>query len=225
MLFENEEHLLEELQSEENLNKWCRLPQLMVRLICARGECYSSNEKFVAIDKLEQQEWAFIKFNTYDRKQCLMNYSLVDCTKDFLSGSCHVSLRNSSRKNVVTFVPKYFIYRWHHFCDKYKDPKLGNELSYVLDNAMKSANKWVHIQAGRFRILSGYISNNMRNEDVPNLPLVYRVQHFGENSCVFSSLISALHYMNDYKTRDLLSDHAGISLCYHKMSVATESLN
>ena len=224
-LFENEEHLLEELQSEENLNKWCRLPLLMVRLIRARGECYSSNEKFIAFDKLEQQEWAFIKLNTYDREQCIMNYSLVDSAKDFAPGSCHVSLRNSSRKNVVPFVPKYFIYRWHHFCDKYKDPKLGNELSYVLDNAMKSANKWVRIQAGRFRILSGYISNNMRNEDVPNLPLVYRVQRFGENSCVFSSLISALHYMNDYKTRDLLSDHVGISLCYHKMSVATESLN
>ncbi len=53
--------------------------------------------------------------------------------------------------------------------------------------------------------------------------MVYRVQPFGENSCVFSSLISALHYLNDYKMRDLLTEYVATSLCYKKMRAVSES--
>ena len=222
-LFENEQDLLKELQSDENLNKWCRLPKLMVRLIRARGECYSSNEKFIAFDKLEQQIWPFIKYNSNESEQCTEIKQLVDSKDEFVDGTVHISLGDASRQDFVMFVPRYFLYRWHHFCEKHRDPKIGNELSNVLTMAMENPNTWVRVEAGRHRLSSTYTPDARDCNHSPHLPVVYRVQPFGENSCVFSSLISALHYLNDYKMRDMLSEYVLTSLCYKKMTAVSES--
>ncbi len=47
------------------------------------------------------------------------------------------------------------------------------------------------------------------------------MQPFGERSCVFNSLLNALHYINDYQGRDLLLDHLPTSLNYQKMKVVS----
>lgn len=222
-LFENEQDLLKQLHSDENLNKWCRLPKLIVQLIRARGECYSNNEKFIAFDKLEQQIWPFIKYNTHDSDQCTEIKQLVDSKDEFVDGAVHISLGDATRQDFVMFVPRYFLYRWHHFCEKHKDPKIGNELSNVLTMAVENPNTWVRVEAGRHRLSSTYSPDARDCNHSPHLPVVYRVQPFGENSCVFSSLISALHYLNDYKMRDMLSEYVLTSLCYKKMTAVSES--
>jgi hypothetical protein len=222
-LFENEQDLLKQLQSDENLNKWCRLPKLMVRLIRARGECFSSNDKFIAFDKLEQQEWPFIKYNSYDKDQCTGDNKIVDSSEEFVNGTVHISLGDPRVRNFVDFVPRYFLYRWHHFCEKHRDPKIGNEFANVLMMAMEEPNTWVRVEAGRYRLSSTYTPDGRGCSGSPSLPVVYRLQPFGENSCVFSSLISALHYLNDYKMRDLLTEYVATSLCYKKMRAVSES--
>jgi uncharacterized protein YfeS len=44
-----------------------------------------------------------------------------------------------------------------------------------------------------------------------------------ETSCVFRSLINALHYINDFKGRDELKRHIESSLDYRKMSAVSHS--
>jgi hypothetical protein len=43
-------------------------------------------------------------------------------------------------------------------------------------------------------------------------PILYKVQPVGESSCVFSSLISVMHYINDYHCRDMLMNFQPNSL-------------
>jgi hypothetical protein len=89
--------------------------------------------------------------------------------------------------------------------------------------AMEEPNTWVRVEAGRYRLSSTYTPDGRGCSGSPSLPVVYRLQPFGENSCVFSSLISALHYLNDYKMRDLLTEYVATSLCYKKMRAVSES--
>ena len=223
-LFENEQDLLKQLQSNENLNRWCRLPKLMVRLIRSRGVCFSSNDKFIAYDKLEQQQWPFIRYNTNDaEQQCAGDNEIVDSSEEFVSGTAHISFGDANVQNLVDFAPKYFLYRWHHAYEKSKTPEVGNVVSNLLLMAMEQPNTWVRVEAGRYRLSSTYSPEARARMGSPSLPVVFRVQPPGEESCVFSSLVSAMHYLNDYKMRDMLSSYIQTSLCYRKMTAVSES--
>jgi hypothetical protein len=149
--YENEQDLLKQLQSDDNLKKWCRLPKLIVRLIHARGECFSSNDKFIALDKLEEQNWPFMRYNTCVSEQSTGTKQLVDSKDEFVDGTVHISLGDARLRDFVMFVPRYFLYRWHHFCEQHRDPKIGNEFSNVLTMAMENPNMWVCVEAGHYR--------------------------------------------------------------------------
>lgn len=232
-LLVNERELLDQLRSKEFLNKWCILPTSVLRLIQLRGDVFSNEDKFISFDTLEQHEWSYMKFSTFDGRREIGNYSLVDTEEDLEANTFHISLTDSNKQRFVRFVPKYYIYRWHRFCDLYKSSNQENEFSNIFIKARRYANQWVRLDAGRFRYSSNII-NIARNRNVPKCPLIYRVQSVGESSCVFSSLISAMHYINDHQSRDLLMDKLPNSLsatclaaeeCINRESYAAVLLN
>jgi len=222
-LFENEMDLLGQLQSSDMIEKWCTLPPVIKTLIQTRGDTFSNHDKFLRFDQLEQQEWSFLRCSTFDERQMSSSsYHLVDSPADITCNSFYISVTDVHRRCFVDYVPKYYIYRWHRFCDLYKGKSPINEFTNLLNKAKAKSNRWVRIDAGRLQ--NPNKTNISRKIENVNLPTLYKVQGFGENTCVFASIISTLHYMNDYEARDLLETHVDSSADFLKM-VTHQSVN
>jgi hypothetical protein len=107
---------------------------------------------------------------------------------------------------------------WTLVCGKDLAPGQQNEVTNIEQHAKKFRNKWVEIPTGsykrKFQELDRYDAN---------VPKSFRMQPTGERSCVFNSLINALHYINDYAGRDQLLNYLPTSLNYEKMSMFSHS--
>jgi len=199
-LFEHEKDLLDQLCAEENKNKWCDIPVVLKDIWRARGECYSNNSRFASFDKLEQHQWSYMKLCTFQNRKYTTNCQLVDLKADFKAGAYHISLADSAKSIYVTFVPRFYLYRWHRFCEKFKSPSQVNDFDNLFRKASNNPYKWVRMDAGRFRCS---VHREDTTYEMTTLPTIYRKQTVGESSCVFASLISALHYIHDFQERDL----------------------
>jgi len=215
-LFENEEVLLNQLCNEDNNNKWCQIPEVLQDLFRARGECFSNDFRFINYDKAEMHQWSFMKFSTYGGRAPTSNYRFVDLEEKFKPGTYHISLATSSKSTFVNYVPKYYLLRWQRFCDKFKNTNQINDYDNLLHKARSNANRWVRMDAGRYRNI---IEDDRDKYQLTCLPRNYKMQGIGESTCVFSSLISALHYIHDYHGRDLLVDKLHKSVDYSQMSI------
>ncbi len=215
-LFENEQVLLNQLCNEDNNNKWCQIPEVLQDLFRARGECFSNDFRFINYDKAEMHQWSFMKFSTYGGRAPTSNYRFVDLEEKFKPGTYHISLATSSKSIFVNYVPKYYLLRWQRFCDKFKNTNQINDYDNLLHKARSNANRWVRMDAGRYR---NDIEDDRDKYQLTCLPRNYKMQGIGESTCVFSSLISALHYIHDYHGRDLLVDKLHKSVDYSQLSI------
>lgn len=214
-LFENEKDLLDQLCAEENQNKWCDIPVILKDIWRARGECYSNDSRFASFDKLEQHQWSYMKLCTFQNRKYTTNCQLVDLKADFKAGTYHISLADSARSIYVNYVPRFYLCRWHRFCEKFKSPSQVNDFDNLFRKASNNPNKWVRMDAGRFRC-SVHREDTMY--EMTTLPTIYRKQTVGESSCVFASLISALHYIHDFQERDLLLNKIQSSLDFNHLA-------
>ncbi len=121
-----------------------------------------------------------------------------------------------SKSTFVNYVPKYYLLRWQRFCDKFKNTNQINDYDNLLHKARSNANRWVRMDAGRYR---NDIEDDRDKYQLTCLPRNYKMQGIGESTCVFSSLISALHYIHDYHGRDLLVDKLHKSVDYSQLSI------
>jgi hypothetical protein len=174
-LFENETDFLGQLQSSDMIEKWCTLPPVIKTLIQTRGDTFSNHDKFLRFDQLEQQEWSFLRCSTFDERQMSSSsYHLVDSPADITCNSFYISVTDVHRRCFVDYVPKYYIYRWHRFCDLYKGKSPINEFTNLLNKAKAKSNRWVRIDAGRLQ--NPNKTNISRKIENVNLPTLYKVQ-------------------------------------------------
>jgi hypothetical protein len=219
-LFENEQELLRVICSKENRNKWYTLPTAFGKLIRQRGRVFSDVELYKSFDLLEQHMWSYMKYNTYKREEPQITFVMIDQQAKCRHGTYYISLATADKQHVVQFVPKYYILRWMHFCSQHLSFDGTNEYDNTFEKARKYSNRWVEIDAGaQKRSYSDYIEE----EKDTDMPHIFKKQSEGEFSCVFSSLISAFHYINDYTARDLLSANLTASLNYSEMCEASNS--
>jgi hypothetical protein len=68
----------------------------------------------------------------------------------------------------------------------------------------------VEIDAGASKSIHNYVEGGT--------PANYRVQPFGENSCIMTSLVNAFHYINDWEGRNKLLRKISVSIDYSKYS-------
>jgi hypothetical protein len=195
---------------------WHDIPSKLLKFIHSHGRCYSNETVFDAYHLCESQQWQFIKFNA----EVEQTKFLVDLEEDFdRTTDGYFSLTNDKTKGPeVKFVPLYYMRVWTLVCGKDLVPGQENEVTNIDRHAKKFRNRWVEIPTGaykrKFQDLDKY--------DV-NVPKSFRLQPVGERSCVFNSLINALHYINDYAGRDQLLKNLQTSLNYEKMSLVSHS--
>ena len=195
---------------------WHDVPKKLLKFIRSHGRCYSNEKVFDAYHLCESQQWQFIKFNS----EVEQTKFLVDLEEDFdRTTDGYFSLTNDKTKGPeVKFVPLYYMRVWTLICGKDLLPGQENEVTNIERHAKKFRNRWVEIPSGaykrKFQDLDKYDEN---------VPKSFRMQPFGERSCVFNSLINALHYINDYSGRDQLLKNLPTSLNYEKMSLVSHS--
>jgi hypothetical protein len=108
-------------------------------------------------------------------------------------------------------IPRYYLKRWELSCEKAKMPGTQNEYINVLAEAIDNANRWIEIPQGSSK--KNYFSLDFGTVH-HHLPKSFRIQPPSENSCIFNSLVNALHYINDYEARDLVLVELNKSLEY-----------
>ncbi len=205
---------LANIQAEKRI--WHNIPSKLLSFIRSHARCYSNETVFDAYHLCESQQWQFIKFNAEVEK----TEFIVDLEEDYdTTTDGYFSLTNDKTKGPeVRFVPLYYMRVWTLVCGKDLAPGQQNEVTNIEQHAKKFRNKWVEIPTGsykrKFQELDRYDAN---------VPKSFRMQPTGERSCVFNSLINALHYINDYAGRDQLLNYLPTSLNYEKMSMFSHS--
>ena len=213
---------LKELQKQATLVKekkgkgklWYTLPADLLEFVQSHGRCYSNEEVFDEYHKCELSEWVYIKYNC----NVAGAKHIVDQQLHYDKDTCaYFSFTNDRQEGPqVKFVPLYYLRVWTLNCNYGLANGQENEVTNIVEQAKAFRNQWVEIPQGAFKRKHVDMDKTNGNE-----PKNYRVQPFGERSCVFNSLLNALHYINDYQGRDLLLDHLPTSLNYQKMKVVS----
>jgi hypothetical protein len=113
-----------------------------------------------------------------------------------------ISLSSNKKRADVFMVPRYYLDKWRLNCELDRNQRQSdNEFDLMICKAKKKPNRWVEIDAGSYRSVSLLNFPKGMND---NYPRSFRMQPFGENTCVFNSLINAMHYITDYRARDEL---------------------
>jgi len=193
---------------------WIPLDDTVAEFINEHGRTFANDELFDIMCVCESKEWSYMKFNTWNQRRLSndMKYILTDSKKEAKKKNvCWISLTNDRSSNEVPFAPLYFLLNWKHTCNVDRDENHPNEVEQLLEKAKMNAGDWIEIDAGSSRRIGQGNSFRYRNR---SLPRSYRIQPYGENSCVVNSLLNAFHYINDWEARDILKNEIATSLSY-----------
>ena len=203
--------------------EWVPLPENVIEYIVQFGRTFGNNSLFDTLEEVEETEWQYMKFNTWNGRKVSMNYkiSMTDLESfHSKSGYCWLSFSNNCFKTQVPFVPTFFYLKWLHTCNIDRDSNHPNEVEGLFKRAKQNAGNWIEIDAGSSRRVGE--GNSFRYRD-RNLPKSYRLQPYGENSCIFNSLANAMHYINDWRARDMLIASIPSSLSYDSYKTVAAS--
>jgi hypothetical protein len=183
--------------------------------------CFSKYKNYKRLQQCEDIEWAYIRYNTFNKYQPSMGEvqryveqkSRKESDKDYW-----ISLRNADDSEIVDMVPEYYLKRWLRTCELQMGSERRNEFIQMLHKAKANANQWMQIDAGSYRNIN-LISLEMKE----NLPPSFRVQRYGENSCVINSLANALHYINDINACNAVVSKIASSLDYGEYGTYAKS--
>lgn len=194
-------------------NIWHELSPAVKEYIRLHGLCYSDDRLYYCLFETESVEWRYIRYNTWDKSDVILgeSYKIIDTREEASQeNTAWLSFTNDTKCAEIQMVPCYYLKRWELFCERDKLPGTPNEYANVMMEAKDCANRWVEIPQGSSkRNFFAFESGNFHH-----LPKSYRLQPFGENSCVFNSLANALHYINDYRGREEILARLDNSLDY-----------
>ena len=211
ILFEYFPNELGRIKLERNV--FHELSLCVMQYFRLHGICHSNDELYYRLYEAESEEWQYVKYNTWNQSDVMpgITYKIIDTEEEqYQENTAWLSFTNNKSRAEIQIVPCYYLKRWQLSCEKDRLPGTQNEYINVLLEAKDNANRWVEIPQGSskrdfFAFQSGMLHH---------LPKSFRIQPSGENSCVFNSLVNALHYINDYRGRDEVVDKLRQSLDY-----------
>jgi hypothetical protein len=211
-LFEFFPNELRKIRLEKTV--WHELTPEVKHYIRLHGMCYSNDQLYYCLFETESEEWRYIRYNTRGQLNVIadVEYSIIDGEQDLNQDNiAWLSFTNNTRRAEIRMIPRYYLKRWELSCEKAKMPGTQNEYINVLAEAIDNANRWIEIPQGSSK--KNYFSLDFGTVH-HHLPKSFRIQPPGENSCIFNSLVNALHYINDYEARDLVLVELNKSLEY-----------
>jgi len=206
--------------------KWYNIGNELRKHIKLHANCFLNDNLLAALYVCESKEWHYFKYNfvyqwsekyeelppaAFGLKHDLVD-EITEKLKSRLTPFSWISLTNDKSEVQVPFVPMYFLCKWQLNCSiqALKKGRDSNEYDKLINKGMKCSNTWIEIDAGALkqRAYNTSIYSSM------NLPKSYRLHPLGENSCIITSLINAMHYINDIKARDILVGNISKSLSH-----------
>jgi len=199
-----------------NEDQWYKLPDYLLTHIREYCETCLSESKFRALTACRTKQWTqwnYLKLSTLDDgllQGTTNTWHIVDdLEKKHESGAVWVSLSEDRDNGLsIEVVPVYFLRHCKMKCEGLTMNVQDNDVDLMLSNAARRFNQWTSQEVG----LRGCSMTTAPPKHLWNVPRSYRMQPFGENSCVFTSLVNALHYIGDYVARDVLMRHLPLSL-------------
>lgn len=203
------------------------------------GRCLTSKVLLKNLRTCDKNENTHVKYNVYDASLSLERELI-----DILPGK-DLSDEELNRKAWITVTyekqtktppaPLYFLLRWRTLSNA--STVEGHTSSYddMFNTIKQQYNRWVKIEPGTSRMneetlqIKDWTNSEPTKSKIKDesrqfkngLPKSFRYQPFGEQSCVFTSLVNAFHYINDDKGRDFILEHLPLSLsseCYRQFS-------
>lgn len=194
------------------------------------GRCLTIRKLNEALRDCERFENTYIKYNIElpDTRRNV-DRTLVDLKEKAVSQTpiAWITLTCDKKIAYSPIAPLYYLMRWRINTLRTAAEGVSCEFDEMMNKAKRRINQWVKIDSGSSEdvnnssrpllqstdsnVLQSTNSNVLQSTD-PNIlykqpmsmPISYRYQPLGENSCVFNSVINALHYIKDFKGRDLL---------------------
>jgi hypothetical protein len=204
--------------SRQSKDKWMEIPKTLMSYLVLQGKTFSDVNLFERLLLCKSKEWQFIEYNTWNGKYIPRTkygiYKVVDDeTKRKLEDHAWISLTNDKGKVEVPVVP-FFISKWRKNCASIGIGNHNNELIELLKKAKDNCNNWGEIDAGASKSLL-----ELHDRVEGGTPANYRVQPFGENSCIMTSF----HYINDWEGRNQLLRKISVSINYSKYSAKAKN--
>ena len=167
-------------RAKEHPNTWIKVAALPIQQEAKLLESPAEEQTYLT---MRDKEWSFLMYCKAD-----------DDTSEYTT---FWAAADVDKKEIVNFVPRIW---FHYWANGNKD--LQQTIMALKYACKQSPNKWLEIPAGNYRHV---------NDDpfqVLGAPRIYYRQHHEQNTCVFSSLASALLTYGDLKAAAFIAQHA-----------------
>jgi hypothetical protein len=205
-------------------NGWYKLKNATRKFVNLHGYSFANYEVYSRLYKCEHNEWRYIKLNTLNSRVLKKKekFAIVDTLDKRKMRECAwYSFTNDKSRTEIRMIPEYFLLKWRKVynesfeAEKQSEPDAINDFVLTMKKARRKYNQWIEVEPGASKKTLATASDQ--------LPKSYKIQPYGESSCVLICLANALHYINDWTGRDELVKQIPASLDYDKFSEFAQS--